>query len=189
MGFGDMWSRHAEDLYDRGAGLLSGREPGSQEKGVRLVRRAALLGCSNAQAMLGWLYCSGSCVPQSYEKATRWCRKAADRGHAGAQYDLATMYEEGKGVPQSYEEALRRYRLAVQWGNGLGEERLRALEERLSEEQGRSGISSDASRVRCGIILRGRGFRRRSVRSLQRLFGLEGRLIRRIFDPRDGTAG
>jgi hypothetical protein len=51
---------------------------------------------------LGFLYYSGSGVPQSFVEAAKWYRLAADHGVAEAQHDLGVMYMTGQGVPQDY---------------------------------------------------------------------------------------
>ncbi len=66
--------RNAETLYGRALDHLNGvGVPRSDEEAVRLLRKAAFRGSSRAQALLGWMYYRGTCVPQSYGKAAKCC--------------------------------------------------------------------------------------------------------------------
>jgi TPR repeat protein len=74
---------------------------------LRLARPKALAGDANSQHVLGFLYESGSGVPQDYAVAASWNRKAAEQGNDGAQADLGWMYYEGLGVPRDNVQAYK----------------------------------------------------------------------------------
>ena len=88
---------------------------------IPTLKRSAEQGDGQAQIALGWLYCSGSAVPQNYAEAVNWWRKAADQGLASAQNSVGMMYNLGHGVPQSYGEAFKWFFKAAQQGEAVGQ--------------------------------------------------------------------
>lgn len=75
---------------------------------------AALLGHSEAQASLGWLYLHGDGVPRYKREAFRWFRAAAEQGSADGICRLALLYAAGDHVEQSWDEAERLFRAAAE---------------------------------------------------------------------------
>ncbi len=71
---------------------------------------------AEVQGSLGWMYATGSGVPQDFVKAVKWSRLAAEQGDAYAQYNLGVMYDFSLGVSQDPVEALMWYRLAAEQG-------------------------------------------------------------------------
>lgn len=87
--------------------------------------KAANLGHSGAQYMLGYMYSNGEGVKQDYIKAIEWYKKAANQGNKYAQFNLGKIYEEGSGVNLNYIEASKWYSKGVEQGedhaqNSLG---------------------------------------------------------------------
>ena len=78
---------------------------------------AALLGHSEAQASLGWLYLHGDGVPRYKREAFRWFRASAEQGSADGMCRLALMYATGEHVEQSWEEAEKLFRAAAEKNN------------------------------------------------------------------------
>lgn len=88
---------------------------------IPALKRSAEQGDGKAQIALGWLYCSGSEVPQNYTEAVNWWRKAADQGFSSAQNSVGLMYYLGHGVPQSYDEAVKCFSKVAQQGHAMGQ--------------------------------------------------------------------
>lgn len=74
---------------------------------LRLARPKAIAGDASAQHALGYLYETGSGVPQDFTTAASWNRKAAEQGNAGGQADIGWMYYKGLGVPQDPVQAYK----------------------------------------------------------------------------------
>lgn len=70
------------------------------EKALEMCRKAAEMGCSEAQYYLSVYYDEGRLVQTDKEKQLYWLRKAAENGSAVAQYEMARLYDEGKDVPE-----------------------------------------------------------------------------------------
>ena len=58
---------------------------------MKWFRKAAEQGEIYAQYNLGWMYGTGTGVPQDDDEAVKWFRKAAEQGHAEAQLRLDEM--------------------------------------------------------------------------------------------------
>ncbi len=99
--------------FDQG---LAAYQAGDYEAALAEWRRLAEQGNANAQYNLGYLYDTGTGVPQDYAEAVRWFRLAAEQGNVQAQFNLGVMYNFGDGVPEDYAEAVRWYRLAAEQG-------------------------------------------------------------------------
>ena len=93
----------------------------SEEKAVKLYRKAAEQGYAEATALLGLCYGQGFGVAQSWIEAVKWYRKAAEQGNADAQFELGQCYAKGNGVERSWEEAVRWYRKAAEQGNATAQ--------------------------------------------------------------------
>jgi len=66
-----------------------------------------------AQTYLGYMYSSGTGVPQDYTVSAGWYSCASKQGVARAQYELGLMYDRALGVPQDYVRAYAFINLAV----------------------------------------------------------------------------
>lgn len=97
----------AQAAYDRG----------DFAETIRILHGAAAQGDSDAQYLLGSMYCFGKGVTQDYAEGLRWLRLSAGHGNGEAEFALGTSYETGKGVAVDNAEALRWYRLAA--GHGV----------------------------------------------------------------------
>jgi len=65
--------------------------------GAALLRKAADLGCKEAQGCLGTCYFNGWGVGQNAAQAVAWWRKAADNGYEAAQFLVGKTYARGEG--------------------------------------------------------------------------------------------
>ena len=91
-------------------------QAGQYEEAVDLFQKAADLGHSEAQLMLGMCYFNGDGIKRDYDEAVKWFRKAADQGNALAQYNLGVCYINGIGVNKDPAEAVKWYRKAAEQG-------------------------------------------------------------------------
>ena len=66
---------------------------GSYDDGVRMMTKAAEMGCNAAQYLLGTLYFSGEYIPQNIDLAIKWLTCAAVSGHEDAQFKLGGIYK------------------------------------------------------------------------------------------------
>lgn len=96
--------------YQEGGYTLRGCD---DARAVRSLRSGAAYGDPRAQALLGFMYANGRCVPQNQVEAAIWYRRAADQGNPTAQYMLGLLYDKGMGVPQNDIEAYKWLNLAV----------------------------------------------------------------------------
>ena len=101
---------------------------GSEQQGksdvlrdVVTIRELASKGDATAQAYLGYMYRTGTGVPQSDREAAEWYRKAAEQGNANGQVGLGWRYAKGEGVFQSDTEAVAWFRKATEQGNADGQ--------------------------------------------------------------------
>ncbi len=90
---------------------------GAYAAGVALLQPIAEQGDAAAQGILGYMYSTGSGVPQDNAAAFNWYSLAAAQGDDEAQYNIGVMYAEGKGVDQDDVEAVKWYRLAADQRN------------------------------------------------------------------------
>jgi uncharacterized protein len=89
---------------------------------ARLFTDLAASGDARAQTFLGYMYATGTGVPQNFKVAAGWYRCASQQGIPQAQYMLGLMYDKGQGVAQDYVVAYALLDLAVA---GAGPERER----------------------------------------------------------------
>ncbi len=76
--------------------------PQDDAEAVRLFRKNADQGDTDAQYNLGFMYGEGQGVAVDHAEAAKWYRMAADQGDERAQASLGLMYLNGDGVPQGY---------------------------------------------------------------------------------------
>jgi uncharacterized protein len=79
--------------------------------------KAAMLGATEAQYVMGAAYRTGDGVPQDLESSLVWYQKAAAKNHPKAFYDLALHYLEGKTNRASLIMANNYMHLAAQAGH------------------------------------------------------------------------
>ncbi len=90
--------------------------PQDDAEAVRLFRKNADQGDTDAQYNLGFMYGEGQGVAVDHAEAAKWYRKAADQGHANAQFNLGGMYVNGQGVRLDYIQAHMWWTLAASQG-------------------------------------------------------------------------
>lgn len=107
---------------------LSGESLASDDSGIQvpelspsraseLLARAAALGGSEAQFLLGQLYLTGTGVDADRKTAFNWYLAAAEQGHTEAQYVLSQAYEAGMGTDADPEAAVLWLRKAAGAGH------------------------------------------------------------------------
>lgn len=120
-----VWKYFFSDKDEFEEEVVSNNETKSKESEIRLLKKAAESGDSDAQIKLGSCYYEGKKgVEQSYIEALRWFRKAAEQGNAEAQIMLGYCYENGKGVEKDFSETIKWYRLAAEQGNAKAQFKL-----------------------------------------------------------------
>lgn len=80
-------------------------------------RKGAELGNAKSMFNIGYLYDSGTGVPEDPDKATEWYRKAAEAGFSEAQYALGLRYFEGRSKLKDAREAVDWIRKAADQGH------------------------------------------------------------------------
>ena len=85
--------------------LLDGT-PAEQAEGIRLLRKLAGFGYSDAMRRLGGCYLDGTGVPADKAEGVRWLRKAAEKWDTSAMDDLSKCLRAGD-TPKNWFEALR----------------------------------------------------------------------------------
>ncbi|MCI0349540.1 MAG: sel1 repeat family protein, partial [Acidobacteriales bacterium] len=91
-------------------------QPGNDQEGITLLKKAADAEHVAAQYDLGVCYERAVGVREDLSRANVWWEKAARQGHVDAQYKLAHSYRMGRGVDSSPERAFYWYgQAAQQW--------------------------------------------------------------------------
>lgn len=108
-------------------------------KAIMWTRKAANQKNAEAEHFLGFLYYYGLGTPQSYTDAMSWYRQAADAGHVKAQSSLGMMIVNGEGVSQDPVQAYKWLKLAELAGDADAGSKLRAVEEKMTEQQIKEG--------------------------------------------------
>ncbi len=100
-------------------------------KYLKLLRKSAYLGYSEAQYELGLTYEDynfwGKNMFYSPRKCIYWYTKASEQGIAAAYNNLGILYEKGEGTVQNIEKALECYNKAGQLGDSNGRKNSRIL--------------------------------------------------------------
>lgn len=104
-------------------------------KAISWTRKAAEQGNTEAESFLGFLFYYGMGAPQSYTEAMSWYRKAAEAGNVKAQSSLGMMFVNGQGVSQDLVQAYKWLKLAELAGEADAGSKLRAVEEKMTEQQ------------------------------------------------------
>ena len=110
---------------------------------VAAYKKAAEMGCAEAQVYLGCWYENGeNGLDVDYQEAFRWYQKAAEQGDSYAQYDIGCLFDNGLGVKENKREAVKWFKRAASknnvdaiyrlglcyyFANGLGMDRREAL--------------------------------------------------------------
>lgn len=109
------------------------------DRAIGYDEKAADLGSSRAQVILGNTFAHGVQGKPDYEQSVKWFRKAAEQGQRDGQLGLGLRYALGQGVPVDLEEACRLFTAAADQGLADAQYNLATM-----CEQGR-GASADRS--------------------------------------------
>ena len=107
-----------------GIAEATAKERQDDREAVKWFRMAAEQGDANAQFNLGFMYATGTGVPQDNREAVKWYRLAAEQGLANAQDNLGFMYATGTGVPENNREAVKWFRMAAKQGDANAQDNL-----------------------------------------------------------------
>jgi len=146
------------------------------------LEKAANLGDSVAQAMLGGIFSNGVYLKPDYAKAVEWLQKAADQGQKEGEFGLGAQYLGGQGVPADAAAARRwftaaanhgqpdaQYDLALMYELGRGGPPDRTAAVRFYEMAADQGISD--AQFRLGLLLaKGDGVSRDVISAYKWLF-------------------
>jgi uncharacterized protein len=80
---------------------------GNVDAAIGWYKKAADLGDSSAQAILGDIFADQKFGRLDYSQAVNWYRKAAEQGQREGEFGLGARYLLGQGVPQDLAEARR----------------------------------------------------------------------------------
>jgi len=75
-------------------------------KALKLFRKAAEQGMSDAQFQVGWIYNAGIGVETNIAEAIKWYKKAANQNNESAQANLGLAYKYGEGVEKNLATSL-----------------------------------------------------------------------------------
>ena len=87
--------------YEQG---LEAAKQGDYKKAVKLYKKAAEQGNSEAQSHLGMMYLRGEHVLKDPNLAFYWLEKSAKQENAAGQFNFAVMYCMGRGVPRDLKQ-------------------------------------------------------------------------------------
>ena len=97
----------AQQLLEEGKKLSQGQGvPKDASRAAQLISRAALLGSTEAQRLLGHMYSKGDGVGQDLIRAAEWFAEAGNHGDTESQYILGNMYVTGRGMPKDERQAV-----------------------------------------------------------------------------------
>lgn len=94
------------------------------QKGIELLKKAALRGNGDAYYNLGNLYYKGEHVPKDDVNAFNCWEKAANLNDPHGADNLAYAYMEGVGCEKDIEKGLEIYKKAVEYGSGFAANKL-----------------------------------------------------------------
>lgn len=92
-------------------------DQGDLKTAVDYYLKAAKMGFTRAQVLVGSNYLQGKGIKQDKAEAFKWLSEAATHGHVRAQLNLGMMLEHGDGVPQDIDAARYWYQKAAHQGN------------------------------------------------------------------------
>jgi TPR repeat protein len=85
----------------------------SDSKAFAWFHKAALQGHGSAQALVGWMYKSGTGVGKNYKLAMEWYLKGAAQDDFDAPSNIGYLYQYGLGVSIDYKEAMKWYMISA----------------------------------------------------------------------------
>src|SRR4029077_21267628 len=128
---------HAAAMYETGRMMLEGRRlPKDSDKGLELVRNAAVLRNRQAQFFLGAAYENGDVLPANPDQARQYYRMCAVAGDAHCQVRLARLLLERPGRQErEYLQAIAWLELAAEQGSMQARKMLEPERDMLSLKQ------------------------------------------------------
>jgi len=136
-------SAQGDDIAQLHIGRILEDTNASCDEIVAAYKKAAEMGCTEAQDYLGYWYENGeNGLDVDYQEAFRWYKKAAEQGNRYAQYDIGCLYDDGLGVKENKREAVKWFKRAASknnvsaiyrlglcyyFANGVGMDRRKAL--------------------------------------------------------------
>ena len=136
-------SAQGDDIAQLYIGRILEDTNASCDEIVAAYKKAAEMGCTEAQDYLGYWYENGeNGLDVDYQEAFRWYKKAAEQGNRYAQYDIGCLYDDGLGVKENKREAVKWFKRAASknnvsaiyrlglcyyFANGVGMDRRKAL--------------------------------------------------------------
>jgi len=116
--------------YAKGTGVEQ-----SEQEMLKWLKLAAVQKFPQAMHSLGSFYLSGQAVPQDKTKGIELITGAANQGLTQAQYELSLCFELGNGVQKDMVQSYKWAILAANSGLSGGDEAVRELQSKLSDEQ------------------------------------------------------
>lgn len=98
-------SKLAAEYYEKAFELI---KQSKDKEAIVLVEKAAALGHSKAQFLLGYMIETGAAGYTQFLRAVHWYTKAANQGNMDAQFNLGRMSKEERRVPEHYINAIER---------------------------------------------------------------------------------
>ncbi|MBR4690040.1 MAG: SEL1-like repeat protein [Bacteroidales bacterium] len=111
-------SAQGDDIAQLYIGRILEDTNASCDEIVAAYKKAAEMGCAEAQDYLGYWYENGeNGLDVDYQEAFRWYKKAAEQGYRYAQYDIGCLYDDGLGVKENKREAVKWFKRAASKNN------------------------------------------------------------------------
>ena len=111
-------SAQGDDIAQLYIGRILEDTNASCDEIVAAYKKAAEMGCTEAQDYLGYWYENGeNGLDVDYQEAFRWYKKAAEQGNRYAQYDIGCLYDDGLGVKENKREAVKWFKRAASKNN------------------------------------------------------------------------
>lgn len=116
-----LFEKSSAQGYDKAQlfiGIILEDTNASCDEIVAAYKKAAEMGCTEAQDYLGYWYENGeNGLDVDYQEAFRWYKKAAEQGYRYAQYDIGCLYDDGLGVKENKREAVKWFKRAASKNN------------------------------------------------------------------------
>lgn len=111
-------SAQGDDIAQLYIGRILEDTNASCDEIVAAYKKAAEMGCTEAQDYLGCWYENGeNGLDVDYQEAFRWYKKAAEQGDRYAQYDIGCLFDDGLGIKENKREAVKWFKRAASKNN------------------------------------------------------------------------
>lgn len=111
-------SAQGDDIAQLHIGRILEDTNASCDEIVAAYKKAAEMGCAEAQNYLGYWYENGkNGLDVDYQEAFRWYKKAAEQGYDLAQINIGYLYDNGLGVKENKREAVKWFKRAASKNN------------------------------------------------------------------------